>query len=57
MSAVVLTFGAYLARALRRAYGDGRAVAAVKAAILCVGLGVVLQAYRLALFFTTFWAT
>jgi hypothetical protein len=56
-TAILLTFGPYLALALRRAYGDGRAPAAAKAAILCVALGVVLFAYRFVLFFTTFRTT
>jgi hypothetical protein len=56
-SAILVTFGTYVALALRRVYEDGRAGAVAKAAILCVALGVVLFAYRFVLFFTTFWAT
>jgi hypothetical protein len=55
--ALVLSFGSYLALALRRAYGDRRAAAALKAVGLCAGLAVVLFAYRFVLFFTTFWTT
>jgi hypothetical protein len=56
-SAIVIAFGAYIAFALRRAYGDGRVAAVAKAVVLCAGLGVAVFAYRLVLFFTTFWAT
>jgi hypothetical protein len=56
-SAIVLAFGTYVMFALRRAYNDSRWVAIAKAGALCVGLAVVLFAYRFVLFFTTFWAT
>lgn len=56
-TALLVAFGTYVALALRRAYGDGRAGAAAKAVVLCVALGAVLFVYRFVLFFTTFWST
>ena len=50
-------FAVWLAVALRHAYGDGRAAAALKAVLLVFGFVLVLGAYRFLLFFTTFWST
>jgi len=49
-------WGAYLALALRTAYGQGRALATGKAAVLAVGTLAVLTVYRLILFLATFYA-
>lgn len=56
LGAVIAMF-VYLLRALRRAYLDGRLAAPVKALALVVGMVVLLFAYRLVLFYTTFWTT
>lgn len=56
----MLTMGgvlAYLVPALGRAYGDRRAVAAIKAVVLVVGMAAILLAYRVLLFYTAYWAT
>lgn len=54
VTTVLLTLcGAYLFAALRRVYGQGRWASAWKAALLAVGVMVVIQVYRLILFFTT----
>jgi multisubunit Na+/H+ antiporter MnhG subunit len=45
----------YLGLALRTAYGEGRAWAVTKAAILSVGMIVVLTVYRFTLFLATFY--
>lgn len=55
--AIMATMVAYMWAALRRAYASGRAVAAVQAVALFAGIAVLLFAYRVLLFFTTFWAT
>ena len=47
----------YLWLALRRAYGDRRLVAAVKAGALVAAVVAILIAYRYLLYFTTYWAT
>lgn len=46
----------YLYGGLRRAYGDGRAAALLRAAALGWGLMLVITAYRAVLFFTAFYA-
>jgi hypothetical protein len=48
-------WGVYLAIALRTAYGQGRALAIVKAAVLAVGTLAVLTVYRFILFLATFY--
>ena len=48
---------AYLLPALVRAYGDRRPIAIMKTVILLAGMVFILLAYRLLLFYTTFWAT
>jgi len=45
----------YLYFALQAAYGHGRALAAVKALALCLGMAYVITAYRFILFATTFY--
>jgi hypothetical protein len=49
-------WGTYLAIALRTAYGQSRALAAAKAAVLAVGTLAVLTVYRFVLFLATFYA-
>lgn len=48
--------GAYLYRAQRRVYGQRRAVTLLKCLALALSILAVIQTYRLALFFTTFYA-
>ena len=55
--AIVMAMFVYLLLALRRAYLDGRLAAPVKALGLVLGMVVILFAYRLVLFYTTFWST
>lgn len=54
ITAVLLALcGAYLFPGLRRVYGQGRMASGWKAAVLALGVMVVIQMYRLLLFFTT----
>ena len=53
----VIAMFVYLRLALRGAYVDGRLAAPVKALALVVGMAGILFAYRLVLFYTTFWMT
>jgi hypothetical protein len=55
--ALSLALGTYFHHALRRAYGDGRRGAALKAFALVMAYWLVLWAYRALLFFVTFWTT
>jgi hypothetical protein len=48
-------WGVYLALALRKAYGEGRALAIGKAVVLAFGTLVVLTVYRFVLFLATFY--
>lgn len=52
-----VVFGVYVYHALRRAYGDGRMGAAVKAFVLVQAYWQVLFAYRALLFFVTYYTT
>jgi hypothetical protein len=54
---IVIAMFVYLLLSLRRAYLDGRLAATLKALPLVVGMAVILFAYRLVLFYTTFWMT
>ncbi|MEP6729637.1 MAG: DUF3667 domain-containing protein [bacterium] len=53
----VIAVFVYLLLALRRAYLDRRLAAPIKALALAVGMVVILFAYRVVLFYTTFWTT
>jgi hypothetical protein len=53
---VMLAVAAYFAAALRRVYGGGRALAAVRAATLSVCVIAILHGYRFVLFFATLWS-
>jgi hypothetical protein len=58
MSAIlVVALFTWLLAALRRAYGDGWIVATAKAIVLLFGMGFFVTAYRMLLFYTTFYAT
>ena len=53
---MLLLCGTYLFLALRRVYGQGRMLTALKCFVLAVGIFGVVQVYRFILFFTTFYA-
>lgn len=48
---------AFLAIAQRVAYGDSRRIALLKSVVLVLAMGLIVQVYRLVLFFVTFWST
>lgn len=52
-----VAIAAFLAVSQRAAYGDSMRVAILKGAVLALGMGLILQVYRLALFFVTIWRT
>jgi hypothetical protein len=56
-AAALVPFAAYLYLASRRVYGQGVWMTLLKAVSLAAWLMVVLMAYRMILFFTTFYAT
>lgn len=53
---ILFACGVYLFHASKRMYAQGRAATLLKCVLLVVWLGVVVQSYRLALFFTTFYS-
>jgi hypothetical protein len=53
---MLLLCGTYLYFALRRVYGQGKLLTALKCLVLAVGIFGVIHVYRFILFFTTFYA-
>lgn len=56
-TAVLLWFGAYMAAALRRAYGFGWIGGTVRAVVTLAAVANILELYRILLFYATFWTT
>ena len=47
----------YLLPALIRTYGERRPIAIIKSTVLLAGMVMIFLAYRVLLFYTTYWAT